>query len=101
MTQINIAFGATKNWLQYTYVSICSILSNASVEDNYKFYIMCDAEKDDNFSKTVKALDLIKKSEYEYIIMDNSWFDGAIHDSLGVSSSYRLKLSSQIGRAHV
>ena len=95
MTQINIAFGATKNWLKYTYVSICSILSNAKKEDNYKFYIMCDTT-DETFSDVVRALDSIKKSEYEYILMDNSWFDGVIHDWLGVSSSYRLKLPSLI-----
>lgn len=95
MTQINVAFGVTKDWLQYTYILICSILSNASADDSYKFYILCDSV-DDNFSKTVNALDSIKKSEYKFIIMDNSWFEGAIHDPLGVSSSYRLKLPSLV-----
>lgn len=95
MTKINIAFGATEEWLRYTYVTICSILANAKEDDYYKFYIMCDTE-DINFGPMVKCLDQIKKSEYKFFKMDNSEFEGAIHDWLGVSSSYRLKLPSMI-----
>ena len=91
--EINIAFGATENWLGYTYVTICSILANARAEDDYNFYIMCD-KADVNFKPMCKCLDMIKPSEYEFIQMDNSLFKGAIHDPLGVSSSYRLKLPS-------
>lgn len=94
MSRINIAFGITKDWLKYTLVTICSILSNAKEEDDYHFYIMSDWE---NTSVTVfkpylDTLNLIKPAEYQFLKMDNSEFEGAIHDWLGVSSSYRLKL---------
>ena len=95
MTQINIAFGATEEWLRYTYVTVCSILANAKEEDNYKFYIMCDTV-DVNFKPMIKCLDQIKPSEYKFLQMNNEDFEGAIHDWLGVSSSYRLKLPSII-----
>ncbi|MCR5265927.1 MAG: glycosyltransferase family 8 protein [Cyanobacteria bacterium RUI128] len=95
MTQINIAFGATEEWLRYTYVTICSILANANEKDDYKFYIMCDSV-DINFDPMVKCFEKIKHAEYKFIKMDNSEFEGAIHDWLGVSSSYRLKLPSII-----
>ena len=93
MTKINIAFGATKNWLQYTYVTICSILSNASANDEYTFYIMCD-KKDEQSDVYINTLNKIKKSEFKFFIMDDSWFEGAVHNHRGVSTYYRLKLSS-------
>lgn len=93
MAQINIAFGATEEWLRYTYVTICSILANASDTDDYKFYIMCDSD-DINFGPMVKCFEKIHHAEYKFIKMDNSEFDGVVHDWLGVSASYRLKLPS-------
>lgn len=95
MSQINIAFGVTEEWLRYTYVTICSILANAKEEDSYKFYIMCDTE-DVNLGPMIKCLNQIKKSEYKFFKMDNSEFKGVVHDWLGVSASYRLKLPSMI-----
>lgn len=90
---IHIAFGATENWLKYTRVTITSILLNAKDSDNYTFYILCD-----NFSpKTINFLErlyAVGNCELKFIKIDNSLFDGAIHDWLGVSSSYRLILSS-------
>ena len=92
---INVAFGVTEAWLRYVYVTICSILANAEEDDSFKFYIMCDTT-DINFEPMVKALNEIKKADYKFLLMDNSEFDGAIHDWLGVSSSYRLKLPSLV-----
>lgn len=93
MTQINIALGMTREWQKYARVTVASILLNASLKDDYKFYIMCDAFSQNDkimFSK----LSCIKDAEFEFIKMNNGEFDGAIHDWLGVSSSYRLKLST-------
>ena len=101
MSKINIAFGVTKDWLKYTYVTICSILLNASPEDEYNFYILCD-QPDENFEQIRKKLQNIypypcPKSNYHFIKMNNSDFYGVIHDTrVGVSASYRLKLPSLV-----
>lgn len=101
MSKIKIAFGVTKDWLNYTYVTMCSILSNANVFDYYCFYIMCDIDEDEfekSFCSAKEKLNSIHKFEYEYIKMDNSDFDGVIHDTrVGISASYRLKLASLTG----
>lgn len=96
MARINIAFGMTGSWLKYTAVTICSILSNASKKDDYYFYIMCDWQgmNVSSVQNYFDALDLIKPAEYKFLKMNNSDFEGAIHDWLGVSASYRLKLPS-------
>lgn len=98
MARINIAFGMTGDWLKYTSVTICSILSNAAKNDDYYFYIMCDWQGIELSSLQIffDALDLIKPAEYIFLKMNNADFEGAIHDWLGVSSSYRLKLPSMI-----
>lgn len=90
---INIAFGATEDWLKFTRITITSILLNARDEDMYTFYILCD-----KFSPaTVRAFEslyAVGNCEFKFVRMNNSIFEGAIHDWLGVSSSYRLILSS-------
>lgn len=98
VARINIAFGMTGNWLKYTAIAICSILSNANKKDEYFFYIMCDWQGVELSSLQIffDALDLIKPAEYIFLKMNNADFNGAIHDWLGVSASYRLKLSSII-----
>lgn len=98
MSKIKIAFGVTKDWLNYTYVTMCSILSNANTFDSYFFYIMCDIQEDEfeqSFCSAKDKLNSIHKFEYQYIKMNNSDFDGVIHDTrVGISASYRLKLAS-------
>ena len=100
MTKINIAFGATSDWLKYTYVTICSILSNGP-DNEYKFFIMSNLTKtefEQNFEPVKQTLYKISANpfEYEYIEMDNSDFEKAVHDKrVGVSAYYRLKLPSK------
>ena len=91
--RVNIAFGATEDWLQYTRITVASILANSNKEDKYHFYIMSN-----NFSEQIKSvfmlLNKIRPAEYHFIQINDDEFEGAIHDWLGVSSSYRLKLPS-------
>ena len=100
MSRISIAFGVSEDWLKYTYVTMCSILSNSDSADEYKFYIMCDTSKERfgfEFEKVYQKLSQIRPFEYEFIKMDNSEFDGFVHDErVGVTASYRLKLSSLV-----
>ncbi len=93
MSRINIALGMTQDWQKYARVTIASILLNASSKDEYYFYIMSDEFTQDDKRNFVK-LSLIKDAEFEFIKMNESDFEGVIHDWLGVSSSYRLKLST-------
>ncbi len=95
MTRINIALGFTRDWVLYAATTVTSILSNAAADDSYYFYLMSDGFSDKE-KNVFYNLNKIQKSEFNFIIMDNSEFDGAIHDWLGVSSSYRLKLSSLV-----
>ncbi len=93
MTEINIAFAATKNWFEFTMTSIISILSNTQDSSSYHFYIMssCFTEEDkNNFHK----IDKFKKAEYTFIEMDDSEYDKFYKNPLGNSTNYRLKLSS-------
>lgn len=93
MARINIALGMTQYWQRYARVTIASILLNASSKDEYHFYIMSDCFSQDDKRNFIK-LSIIKDAEFEFLEMNNADFEGAIHDWLGVSSSYRLKLSS-------
>lgn len=93
MTKINIALGMTPNWMPYAQVTVASILDNASANDEYRFFIMSSefsAESKANFLK----LKTIKNCDFDFIVMNEKDFEGAIHDWLGISSSYRLKLAS-------
>ena len=98
MSKINIAFGVTEDWLKYTYVTMCSVLMNSKKENDYKFFILSDiseTEFKNNFKNYYEKLYLIKPFEYEYIKMDNTDFDGVVHDKrVGISAYYRLKLAS-------
>ncbi len=93
MTRINIALGMTQNWQRFARVTIASILLNASSKDEYNFYIMSNEFTQDDKRDFIK-LSLIKDAEFEFLKMNEADFEGVIHDWLGVSSSYRLKLSS-------
>ena len=91
--RINIALGISSDWCEYASITAASILTHANKEDEYFFYIM-SSEITDMHKKMFYRLNAIKKATYVFIEMDNSYFDGAIHDWLGVSASYRLRLSS-------
>ena len=97
-SKINIAFGVTEDWLEYTFVTINSILENSGMENEYKFFIMSDVSKDkfeqitEPFKKKLPTKNLF---DICHIKMNNSDFDGVVHDTrVGVSAYYRLKLSS-------
>lgn len=98
MSDIKIAFGVTKDWIEYTFVTMCSILSNARSDDSYKFYIMSEISYDEfwtEFSNINVSLNKIHRFEYEYIRMKNKDFSGLVHDTrVGVAALYRLKLGS-------
>ena len=98
MSKINIAFGITKDWLKHSFVTVCSILSN-SKNNSFKFFFMSDISESE-FSEQFEPIYRILKGInsqfcYEYIRMDNSDFDGVVHDKrVGISAYYRLKLAS-------
>jgi len=100
MSKINIAFGVTNDWINYTFVTICSILSNSNKSNNYKFYIMSDIKEDEfyqSFNEIIQKLNNIQPSEYVYIKINNSDFADVVHDKrVGISAYYRLKLSSLV-----
>lgn len=98
--RINIALGMTPNWFEFARVTVGSVLLNARPEDEYHFFIManefCDYDR-----KMFTSLNAIHPAEFEFILIDDSFFDGAIHDWLGVSSSYRLRLPSLVHESKV
>ena len=100
MSRINIAFGATEDWLEHTFVTICSILSNAG-DDEFKFYIMSDISEEEFNKKLLTVYDKLQNISHaqtfhiEYLKMNNSDFEDVLHDMrVGISALYRLKLSS-------
>jgi lipopolysaccharide biosynthesis glycosyltransferase len=85
----------TPDWMVYASTTVASILFNAHEKEEYNFYIL--SNKFDKKSKNLfNSLKTIHKSKFHFIKIDDKWFDGAVHDWLGVSASYRLKLSSLI-----
>lgn len=97
MDKINIAFGITEDWLKYTCVTMCSILSHAS-SGEYNFYILSTMSEEkfkENFAPFKEKLSSIYPFSINYIKMDLSDFDGIVHDKrVGVSAYFRLKLPS-------
>lgn len=93
--KINIAFGISSDWCEYASVTVASILSNADKKDEYFFYVLSKGITAEH-RKMFLRLNKIKKANYTFIEMDDSYFEGAIHDWLGVSASYRLCLSSKV-----
>ena len=89
--RINISLGATSSWLEYTSITITSILANSNKNDEYHFYIICNDFTEDTVGLFIR-LNKIRPAYYHFLLVNDSDFDGAIHDWLGVSSSYRLKL---------
>ena len=103
---IKIAFGVTEDWLEHTFVTMCSILSNAKgVNEKYSFYVLSDIseEKFETLFEPIKyKLNNIYPFEYKYIKMNNSDFDGVVHDKrVGISAYYRLKLPSLLNEEKV
>ena len=106
MMDIKIAFGVTEDWLEHTFVTMCSILSNAKgVNEKYSFYVLSDIseEKFETLFEPIKyKLNNIYPFEYKYIKMNNSDFDGVVHDKrVGISAYYRLKLPSLLNEEKV
>lgn len=93
--RLNIALCASRNWLLYSATTVASILCNAKEDESHYFYILSNDfdEKEKNY---FYSLNRIKDAHYHFIKVDDTEFDGAIHDWLGVSASYRLKLPSLV-----
>lgn len=91
--QINVAFGASEDWLKHAAVTATSVLKNSSPADSYKFYIMSDCFLQGDKELFLKLKNL-REAEFVFIEMDGSYFEGAIHDPNGVSPLYRLRLPS-------
>ena len=98
--RINIALGMTPNWFEYGKITIASILNHASESDEYYFYIMANNFEENDIAGFNK-LQKLRQFKIEFIKIDDSYFDGAIHDWLGVSSSYRLRLSTLVKESKV
>lgn len=98
--QINIALGITNTWFKYAQVTVASVLFNASSDDEYSFYIMAN-EFTEQDKENFRFLEKIYPAKFNFITMDDSYFDGAIHDWLGVSSSYRLRLASLVEESKI
>ena len=77
--RINIALGMTTDWFEYAQVTIASILDNASSEDDYYFYILSN-QFEESAKDSFIRLNKIKPANFEFILIDDSYFDGAIHD---------------------
>ena len=98
--RINIALGMTPEWFEYAQVTIASVLTHSSQDDEYYFYIMANRFEEDD----IEAFNRLKKMrsiEIEFLKIDDTFFEGAIHDWLGVSSSYRLILSSLVQESKI
>lgn len=98
MSEINIAFGVTEDWLKHTYVTIYSILANSCSAKEYSFYIMSTISEEkffEDFKPIKENLPDISKYSVNYIKMNLSDFDGIVHDKrVGISAYFRLKLPS-------
>ena len=90
----------TRDWFQYARITVASVLFNSLLDDEYYFYIMSNGF-DEKEKDAFLSLKKIRSVEFEFILMDDSYFDGAIHDWLGVSSSYRLHLPSLVNESKI
>lgn len=98
--RINIALGMTPEWFEYAQVTIASVLSHASSEDEYYFYILANRFEENDID-AFNRLKKMRSIEIEFLKIDDSYFEGAIHDWLGVSSSYRLRLSTLVPESKI
>lgn len=101
MSTINIAFGITQDWLEHTFVTMCSILSNAQKNNFYQFYILSNVSQKDFEKEFIPVCSILKNihSDFDvnYIKMNDTHFNGVVHDKrVGISAYYRLKLSSLV-----
>ncbi len=89
--KINVALGISRNWFLQACVTAASILSVSNIDDDYTFYILSNG-----FSNTEKDMFLklknLRNVKFEFVTINDAYFNGAVHDWLGVSSSYRLFL---------
>lgn len=95
MNSINICLSCDDNYAKYAGVTIASILSNASEQDNLAFYIL-----DGGISLIKKheilSLKAIKDCKIEFIPIDNKLFEEyskiKTHSYVTIATYYRLKL---------
>lgn len=91
--KINVALAVSRDWFNHASITATSILMNSNKNDNYCFYILSngfDESEKDIFLK----LKNLRPVDFEFITLDDEYFEGAIHDWLGVSASYRLRLQT-------
>ena len=81
-TTIHIAYGASRNYLEYTSISIASILKNASNTDEYHFYIMCDELQEED-KEYFYRLNKIKQANYHFLKPDSELFADAKQNPRG------------------
>ena len=68
--RINVALGITRDWTEYACVTVASVLCNANKNDDYYFYILSSGMTEDDKDHFLN-LNLIKKSTFEFIEIDN------------------------------
>ena len=91
--KINIALACSRNWFQYAVITATMVLIKSNPQDEYCFYVLSNGfneEEKNNFLKLKNFRDV----EFEFLTVEDSYFEGAIHDWLGVSASYRLRLQT-------
>ena len=91
--KINVALAISRDWFDKASITATSVLANAKDEDEYSFYILSNGFSDEE-KQIFLNLKKLRDVNFEFITIDDSYFDGAIHDWLGVSASYRLRLQT-------
>lgn len=91
--KINIALACSRDWFDYATITATSILMKSKSEDEYCFYILSNGFDEKEKNKFLK-LKKLRDVEFEFLTVEDSYFEGAIHDWLGVSASYRLRLQT-------
>ena len=91
--KINVALAVSKDWFGRARVTATSVLVNSNPEDDYCFFILSNGFKE-NDKKYFCELQKIRNVDINFIELDDEYFKDAIHDWLGVSASYRLRLQT-------
>lgn len=91
--KINIALAISRDWFDHATITATSILMKSKPEDEYCFYILSNGFDEEEKGKFLK-LKKLRKVNFEFLTIEDSYFEGAIHDWLGVSASYRLRLQT-------
>lgn len=92
--QINIGLSFNDSYSQHAGTLIASILSSASTEDNYKFFIVTDYISEENKSK-IENLKNIKNFDIKYLNVNGDIFKSIRYNkNLNLSAFYRFYLFS-------